>query len=242
MIEYGLILVAGFLASLHCIGMCGMMVLAYSVSSRPAGPAFASQLALHFGFNAGRVLSYAALGALVGAVGLTLSWSGQFSDYVALACGFLMVLGGLAMLDILPIPSRLAAAGSRSFFYRLHARLIGQTTFQSKLLLGALTPLLPCGVLYAMLAKAAAAEGIWAGALTMGLFGLGMTPALMALGSFSSFFSSKVRKGAERLAAVTIILLGIILLLRGWHIPFLSFLPTGGGQHPSCCSSAAPME
>lgn len=79
-----------------------------------------------------------------------------------------------------------------------------------------------------MLIKAAATGTLFAGAITMALYSLGMAPALMAVGSVSSILSSRMRKGAEQLAAVTVILLGAILILRGFRVPYLAWLLGAG--------------
>ena len=56
MIDYGLILLTGVLTGLHCVGMCGAIVLAYSVA--PAGvTAGAGQAFLkHIAYNGGRIV------------------------------------------------------------------------------------------------------------------------------------------------------------------------------------------
>ncbi len=136
----------------------------------------------------------------------------------------------LEMLGVLPLPAVVSLGGRGSLPVRLHGDLIRRQSYWSKFSLGFLTPVLPCGVLYAMLAKAAAGSASH-GALTMIVFGVGMAPALMLLGSVSSFFSARVRQGADILAAATIILMGVILILRGLHVPFVGLIPTGGREH-----------
>ncbi|HTY58146.1 MAG TPA: sulfite exporter TauE/SafE family protein [Bacteroidota bacterium] len=236
MIEYGLIFLTGALASLHCIGMCGAVVLAYSARGAAAAPGlrFGAGLLRHGTYNGGRVIAYAALGALLSAAGLRLAWVKNAGDYVAIGAGIVMVVAGAAMLGWVSIPARIAIGGGA--VTRLHARVLKGATPAHTLALGLLTPLLPCGLLYGMLARAAAAESVGAGALTMAVFALGMTPALGALGGFSSMFSARLRKGAERLAAVSIILMGIVLLLRGLHIPFLGIVEPQGA---ACCAPPA---
>jgi sulfite exporter TauE/SafE len=236
MIDYGLIFVTGLFTSLHCIGMCGAIVLAYSTT--PLRTSAASGFRFHVAYNGGRVLSYALLGAIVGMVGMTLSGFERVAEIVAIVSGAIMIVAGLAMIGVLPIPTTLSLDGNRLGIGKLHGTLMRGSSFGSKFSLGFLTPFLPCGILYAMLAKAATAGSAVNGALTMGVFGLGMAPSLMMLGGVSSFFSAKMRKGAEMLAAVTIIVMGVILVLRGLHVPFLSFVPMGsvGGVEHSCCS------
>jgi sulfite exporter TauE/SafE len=239
MIDYSLIFVTGLLTSLHCVGMCGAIVLAYSMPSAGAVAVSRNPLILHAAYNIGRVLSYALLGAIVGMVGITLSGFERVSEVVAIVSGTIMILAGLAMLGIVPLPTKLSFGGNSVGVGRLHGALIREKSFLSKLSLGFLTPVLPCGLLYAMLAKAAAAGSAMNGAMTMAVFGVGMAPSLMLLGGFTSFFSARVRKGAEMVAAVTIILMGVTLVLRGLHVPFLGFIPMGGtaaSEHHSCCS------
>ena len=71
-------LIVGFAGSLHCLGMCGPLVVAYSLhmrSTSPDGAPNAAQLwskgiAHHLAFHAGRILCYGLLGALASALGL----------------------------------------------------------------------------------------------------------------------------------------------------------------------------
>jgi hypothetical protein len=232
MIEYSLIFMAGLLASLHCLGMCGPIVLAYSVAGkeeREKGRAGAWEL--HVAYNGGRIFSYAILGALAGLAGLTFSSLNVIAEVVAIAGGVIMLLAGLSMFGLLPLPTSLLPENASSVLRQLHRALLLKRTFTSKFSLGLLTPLLPCGILYAMVAKAATAGSIAGGALTMAVFGAGMAPALGVMGSFSSFFSLRLRKGAQQLAAATIALMGVILILRGLHVPYLAWL-TG---HSAAC-------
>lgn len=238
MIDYGLILLTGVLTGLHCVGMCGAIVLAYSVA--PAGvTAGAGQAFLkHIAYNGGRIVSYAALGGVIGLIGTSLTWIERAGEVIAIAGGAIMVVGGLAMLGVLPFASRWSIGGLWSGSTRVQGGLLRRRTPGSSLMLGLLTPLLPCGILYAMLAKAATAGSATAGAMTMGVFGAGMAPALMTLGGAASFFSGKVRQRAEMVAACLIILMGVILILRGFHVPYASAFPVlgGGEEHHSCCS------
>jgi len=238
MIEYGLIFLTGALASLHCAGMCGAVVLAYSMQADAApsggGKGAGRGIIRHGTYNGGRVLSYAALGALLSAAGLRLAWVKNAGEVLSIGAGAVMIVAAIAMLGWVSIPARIAIGGG--VLTRLHARVLHGASPAHTLALGLLTPLLPCGLLYGMLAKAAAAETVGAGALTMAVFALGMTPSLCTLGGFSSFFSARFRKGAERLAAASILLMGIVLLLRGLHVPLPGILEPQGA---ACCAPPA---
>ena len=236
MIDYGLVFAAGLFASLHCIGMCGPIVLAYAlpgaVDREPTDRS--STLALHMAYNGGRVLAYALLGALVGAAGMGLRAVSGIGDYVATIGGALMIIAALCMLGLLPIPRFLAEGPASGILRQVHRTLLTRRTKGSKLLLGVLTPLLPCGILYAMLFKAAADASALQGALTMAVYGIGMAPALMMMGSVTSILSGRVRRHAATLTACTIALMGVILLMRGLHVPYLHWLMGGGGHSPAC--------
>ena len=52
----------GLLGGVHCFGMCGGIVGALSLGSAP-------RWTLHLAYNAGRIASYVAAGALAGAFG-----------------------------------------------------------------------------------------------------------------------------------------------------------------------------
>ncbi len=233
MIEYGLIFLTGLFASLHCVGMCGPIVLAYSTAGRSANPG--TVFAMHLAYNGGRIASYATIGALVGVIGTTLSSLDIIGGYVSIVGGVLMVGFGLGLLGVAFFPGHSVSAGLSGLARKAYGGLLTRRTMGSKALLGLLTPLLPCGLLYAMLIKAATAGSVVGGAATMAVFGVGMSPSLILVGSLSSFFSTRLRKGAEQLAAVFIVFLGLILLLRGFHVPYLAWFtgatPAGG----ACC-------
>jgi len=225
-IDYSLIFVTGLLSSLHCIGMCGPIVLAYSLSS--GGPKGAWPL--HAAYNGGRIISYTLLGAAVGLAGQAFTSLETVGEYVSIAGGGLMVVAGIFLLGLIPVPESFTRWFKRPS--GLLSGLFRSTSTYSKLTLGLLTPLLPCGILYAMAIKAATAHSVLGGALTMALFALGMVPALMLMGSFSTIFSARVRKGAEQMAAAAVILMGVILVLRGLDVPYLSWLSAGESSCP----------
>ncbi len=71
------LLVAGFASGVHCLGMCGGIVGAFAArrgappgAARAVTPEWPRQLA----FNAGRIASYAAAGAIVGSLGGVGAW------------------------------------------------------------------------------------------------------------------------------------------------------------------------
>jgi sulfite exporter TauE/SafE len=245
-----LTLLAGFFASLHCVGMCGVIVIAYSaqLNGKMASPnqasagilskaAVSSTLPMHVAYNAGRMISYALLGGLAGALGGFVTPIRNASTYIAVIGGVLMMVTGILLLNIIPLPVWLTSGKMGRGAAQTVGRIIRDTTVSSKVILGFLTPLFPCGILYAMIIKAGASQSFISGALTMALFALGMAPALILTGTATNFFTARWRKIGNTLAAVTIILLGLVLLLRGLGVPYLGFLSGGptAGEQPCCC-------
>ena len=66
--DFYLVLVLGFVSSLHCVQMCGPIVLTYSAAANSAA-ARRSLLGLHLAYNSGRTLTYMLLGAIAGLAG-----------------------------------------------------------------------------------------------------------------------------------------------------------------------------
>ena len=62
-------LMIGLLGSTHCIGMCGGIVGALNVGLPQSGGSQLSMFAHHLTYNAGRIVSYVAAGALAGLAG-----------------------------------------------------------------------------------------------------------------------------------------------------------------------------
>jgi sulfite exporter TauE/SafE len=85
---------------------------------------------------------------------------------------------------------------------------------------GALWGWVPCGLVYSMLALAAASGGAAAGALVMVAFGLGTLPNLLAAGlAAQRVLAIRRQPWVRRCAGVLIVALGVIGLAR---IPGLS--------------------
>jgi sulfite exporter TauE/SafE len=188
----------GIAGSGHCVGMCGGMAAAYGgkarrdagASTNPAARAF-RQVALH---HAGRLGGYAVLGAVAGAAGHLLLGAFDLLRLAAvlrLATGCLIVVMGLRLLVGLRGFGFLERAGAR--VWRLLApaarRFAAGTGAWSALATGLLWGWLPCGLVYSMLALAAATTSPGAGSATLLAFGLGTLPAMMTSGLLASQLS-----------------------------------------------------
>jgi hypothetical protein len=206
----------GLFGSAHCVAMCGGVAGALSGGlvrigkrGRPARATFA--------YNVGRIAAYAALGALVGALGYVadrIPYFGEARIALRLGAGIMLVLAGLyitgalrryAMIERLgaPIWSRV-----RPIAIRMHAT---ESTF-AKLAVGALWGLMPCGLVYAGFGLALASGSIATGALVMLAFGLGTAPAMITTGLASARIANLLgtRAWMRRAAGALIVLFGLV--------------------------------
>ena len=94
-------LVAGLLGGVHCLGMCGGIVGALTLGlERQSGGGTRSVWPFLLAYNTGRVLSYAAAGAVMGGLGavvLKLAPAQVMQTFLLLAAGVFMVLLGLSL-------------------------------------------------------------------------------------------------------------------------------------------------
>jgi len=167
-------LALGAVSSVHCVGMCGGIVSAFSVprvipirEAKPRVP-----LARLAAFNAGRIATYAAMGSVAGIAGGLLD--AQVFLYVI--ANVALVLAGLHLVGLGPL-SRLEALAAPAW-RRLRPLLPARNSFLAGLLWG----LLPCGLVYGALAAAAFAGSPAAGAAAMLAFGIGTLPFLVTAG------------------------------------------------------------
>ncbi|MDT8420582.1 MAG: sulfite exporter TauE/SafE family protein [Desulfuromonadales bacterium] len=212
--------ITGFTGSAHCIGMCGGLVSALSLSAdgRNGG------LLFHLLYNCGRTLTYGLIGLIVGWIGSALAYRQSLQDvtqWLLIGSDLLIILIGLGSaglftkINIMQLefsgPVRImtmAVRGLRRFPPALSA-----------LPLGLLFGFLPCGFLYAMALTAAQSADSLRGAGIMLAFGAGTMPALFLVGSAARWFA--VQRGwMLRTAGLLVAIMGGYNLVQ--HIKLLS--------------------
>jgi sulfite exporter TauE/SafE len=202
-------LALGLLSSVHCAGMCGGIVVAFS-GTQPVLPMkdlFRKQIV----FNAGRVSTYAALGALAGALGSLGALAGEaLSVQTALyvLANLTLVLVGVHLAGFGGPLARLEALGA-SLWRRvqpLASRLLPGGTLPRAYAAGLLWGTLPCGLVYGALALSIFLGGAADGALGMLAFGAGTLPALMAAGLAAARARSWLGRRPVRVAAGGLVL------------------------------------
>lgn len=204
---------ASLLGSLHCVGMCGPFVAFFSGASvlgRASSEVKESRgahWAPHVAYHMGRAITYVSLGALGGSVGAAVNWAGRAAGLVQVAAfgsSLIVVLWGVSVL--------FPRFQIRSPLDRLLKRQLIQLGTKRRefraSLLGVLTPLLPCGWLYAFVVAAAGTGSALLGATLMAVFWAGTVPALLGAGTIFMSLGQLLR---ERLPVVT----GVALIVVG---------------------------
>ena len=223
----------GLIGSVHCIGMCGPLVMALPIANQTSFIKWVSILLYH----AGKITSYATLGIILGYFGSSFPLFGV-QDNISIVMGSIMLL---YVFYIFVLKSN----GSPSFFksniiFTTIIKKMGPL-FKSEnkavfYLIGMLNGLLPCGMIYVALTSALATQNILQGGLIMVFFGLGTMPSLIIVAISGQYFGVVFRKKIQKLLPVIILSMGVLLILRGVHlgIPYLSPTMDNGGDKISC--------
>lgn len=242
MVDLGLMAALGFLGSFgHCVGMCGPLAIAFSLSQGDSPSANADSLKnspdrqgsqrwrpliFHGLLNLGRIFSYVAVGAALGGVGSLVMAGGQLAGLgsslrqgIVILTGLLLIWLGLRhiqpdLLPPLPFLHPLTQGTWHQRFSSAMARLSLKTYWWTPALLGLLWGLIPCGFLYTAQLKAAEAGDPWMGAALMGMFGLGTLPTMLGVGVALGKLGSDRRSQLFRLGGWITLLIGILTLLR----------------------------
>ncbi|HID38062.1 MAG TPA: sulfite exporter TauE/SafE family protein [Calditrichaeota bacterium] len=216
----------------HCIGMCGGFVVSYTFKINEnefiERPGFLRRLTPHLMYSSGRILTYMLLGEIFGFLGGSLQvifTIRDFQGYLQLFAGLVMVFMGLDLAGLIPKLAPDSFPGINAFKRLIH-NLFNKVNRRNVFGLGFVLGFIPCGLVYAVGAKAAATGSILGGMLTMLFFGLGTLPAMVLTGLAAHLISAKLRSHIYKVAALMVIVLGVITVLRGLDVLgyiFLSF-------------------
>jgi uncharacterized protein len=168
-------LLMGLVGGPHCVAMCGA---ACAGLGQAAGPNRAAAL---WGFQVGRVLGYAALGALAAASMQGLGWltvqSAALRPVWTMFHVATLVMGAVLVWRARQ-PVWLEQAG-RKLWAGARALAAGRGR-GAPVVVGALWAFLPCGLLYSALLVATLTGQALQGAMVMALFALGTSVSMVA--------------------------------------------------------------
>ncbi len=213
MTHFVLIGLAGLAGSFHCLGMCGGFAVALAPSTRGRW----GTVGRHLLYNTGRVTTYVFLGALSGILG-SLVTHGPVAGaqrVLAIVSGLLMLIIGLQFFGILGRLHISTPGVVGEALVRALRGLLSAPGWSAPLAFGVFNGLLPCPLVYAFLAQAAATGDPISGMLTMAAFGAGTYPAMFGAGGVGSLLRPTWRRAGVRLAGAFVIAFGLITLVRG---------------------------
>lgn len=211
-------LVLGLSSGLHCIGMCGPIALSVPVNRKSHRTLFQGLLI----YNAGRILTYALLGAIVGMVGLSIQTLGLL-QWTSIVSGLLLVVYAWRKYISIRVPFKWGSSLTMRIGRSIGMLMRSSSHFKLPAL-GMLNGLLPCGMVFVAMTNAGL-TGTWtSGVIAMTLFGIGTLPALLAVGFFGQRISTNARMKFSRVAPYVLTLVGILVTLRGMNldIPYIS--------------------
>lgn len=220
---YFVLFIVGVLTSIHCVGMCGGIMLSQSINNDSKSKFDSMKPALLY--NAGRVVSYTILGGVVGSLGSVLSLSISVKAGLQIFAGVFMIIMGLNM-------------SGYSLFRKFNIKLPWSACSVKKkpkapFLVGVLNGLMPCGPLQTMQLYALGTGSAYKGALAMLIFSLGTVPLMLTFGALSGLMSKGYTKTLLKFSGILIVVLGVVMGSRG--------LALAGVNIPTTASLAASL-
>ena len=216
------VLLVGITAGLStCMALVGGLILGISARHAEKHPEASTMQKFrpHVFFNAGRLVSYALLGGLLGSLGSFLQLSGTILGALTILVGIVMMTLGMKLIGIFP---RLEQGGltmpksiSRVLGIKNHEK---EYSHRSSFITGALTFFLPCGFTQAMQLYAVSTGSFLEGGLIMAVFALGTAPGLLGIGGITSAVKGIFAKRFFKFAGVVVILLALFNISNGYTL------------------------
>lgn len=204
----------GLFGSLHCVGMCGPLMLA-------ANSASAGGWRAPLTYQAGRLTTYVILGGLLGSLGLGLRlWNAQSA--VAIFSGILLILFAVMKWDPGKMLAKWPAYANFQFSLRSKmASFIGKRGLSAQFVLGTCNGLVPCGLVYLGVIGAANTGSPLTGSAFMLAFGMGTLPLLGASLYAGRRLLTFRPDTLSRWTPAIMLVSAILLIWRGWnaHVP-----------------------
>ncbi len=216
-IDVAAIFILGLLATPHCVGMCGPLVIAF--------PAASGRFLAHLAYHAGRVLCYIVVGGALAGIGELLAGGiapgggglrGATLASSVLAAAALLWLG-LSRLGWVREPRFLAGIPLErlpGISGRRNASSEARASLARHFLLGALFGLLPCGVSWAVFALALGVGDFRTGITATAWFALATVPGLLLLGTVAAAFFRRYRRACETVSGLLMIWMGCRMAYR----------------------------
>ena len=204
-------LVAGLAGSLHCVGMCGGLVIASCDGGRDV-----------FKYQAGRLLGYLIMGSVAFLFGYAIKGLVSF-QYAPVISGFflgiLFIYWGVRSINgqraELPLPGFVRKV--YQYFYR---NLVARAGSYRSFVVGLISILLPCGLIYGLILSALAMGEYQDIVVSLFFFWLGTLPAMMGAPQLIKKILHPLRRKLPKAYALIFIFIGVLTIVgRLNHLP-----------------------
>ena len=224
-LSWPLVIVVGLVAGCSsCLALVGGLALSLSARYSLANPEATTlqKIKPQFLFNAGRLLTYALGGGLLGLFGSAIKLSFLTAAILTTIVGLIMLIMGLDLTGLFPGLDKFKFALPSRFGKNLNLAKNNKKFNISAFLSGAITFFLPCGFTQAMQVYALSSGSFITGALIMFLFALGTLPGILGLASLATIIKGLWTKRFFRFAGVLIIIFSLFSLSNAYRLGSLS--------------------
>ena len=216
--SYAVLFTVGLITSLHCVGMCGGIMLSQTIGNESRSRFDTLKPAILY--NLGRVLSYTIIGGVIGAIGSVFALSLTAKAGLQIFAGIFMIIMGFNMAGF---------KAFRKFQLRMPAsimKIVSKPKPRTPFFVGLLNGFMPCGPLQTMQLYALGTGSAISGALSMFMFAIGTVPLMLTFGALSSLLSKGYTKKILKFSGILIVVLGIIMSNRGLALAGMNFSPS----------------
>lgn len=213
----------GLLGAFHCIGMCsginGGFFAGYSSHQRQLPRIFPI-----LAFHGARIAVYSILGVVGAILGQTIVQMGLFGKMqgiLMMVSGALIILIGFYLLGLF---GKRKQSDPKTLSTELNTepqviKFIDPISLKARLapfFAGFFNGLVPCSLVFSVAIKASGtADPVQAGLLMLA-FGVGTLPTMGLVSVIGSFIGAQTYQLIEKLAALSVIFLGVWTLYEGW--------------------------
>lgn len=205
---------ASIAGSVHCVGMCGGLMLA----------ATGTKLRSLFAYHLARWIAYLSVGSIAGYLGNELFYDWRWLPFqiffstvfllLLLTVGLSYFFGWGKLKDL-----KLTNASMRISRFGINLGLkMGRAdgSIARAAMIGFFTVFLPCGWLYSFILLALATHSVLYGGLTLTIFWLGTVPALMGSRIFIQGLMAKLGVNGTRVISVMMIFVAFFSVYEHW--------------------------
>ncbi len=210
----------GLATSVHCISMCGPMVVTYAVKAEE-DERWTRKITPNLAYQLAKITSYVLVGLLLGAIGAAFNLNG-IRPWIMFAAGVFMIILGLGMTGRFPWAARMTPRPPKFLITSLSKLRrkaksdaeVGISSIATPISFGLLTGLMPCAPLQAAQLAAAGTGSVIGGGVAMLAFGLGTAPLMLGFGMASSYIPKDWKHRMTVALAIVVMVFGLVYINR----------------------------